>query len=270
MLPAGPPRWRAVADATGMHIEAPNRNGWSRWTAPDGLGTWGGPLRLGVGEASVLTLYVGTTPIGYRGKLTATRAGTTTIATVNTLPLDAYLWSVVPAESPPSWLAAALQAQAVAARTYAAYNRRSNASARWDICDTTACQVYPGASSEAASTTAAVRATPNQIRTWNGLPILSQFSSSNGGWTVASSVPYQVSKADPYDAAGGTNPHSRWEAAAARDRPAGPLPADRPAPGAAGADPRRSRRVGRPDHQHGHRRKRRQCRAVRDQPPGSR
>ena len=71
----------------------------------------------------------------------------------------------------------------------------------------------PGASSEAASTTAAVRATPNQIRTWNGLPILSEFSSSNGGWTVASSVPYQVNKADPYDAAGGTNPHSRWAAA---------------------------------------------------------
>ena len=53
----------------------------------------------------------------------------------------------------------------------------------------------------------------------------------------------------------------------AGERPAGPLPTDRPAPGAAGADPRRSRRLGRPDHQHVRRRKRRQRRAVRDHRP---
>ncbi len=211
-LPAGPLRWRAVADAGGMHVERRGSAGWSRWTAPDGRSTWTGPLRFGVGETTVLTLRVGTTPVGYRGKLTAVRAGTTTLATVNTLPLDGYLWSVVPAESPPSWLGAALRSQAVAARTFAAYQRDRHRADRWDICDTSACQVYRGRSAEAASTTAAVRATPNQIRTYGGRPILAQYSASNGGWTVAGPVPYQTAKADPYDAAGGANPSSRWDA----------------------------------------------------------
>ena len=266
-LPAGPLRWRAVADAGGMHVDRRGSAGWSRWTAPDGRSTWTGPLRFGVGETTVLTLRVGTTPVGYRGKLTAVRAGTTTLATVNTLPLDGYLWSVVPAESPPSWLGAALRSQAVAARTFAAYQRDRHSADRWDICDTSACQVYRGRSSEAASTTAAVRATPNQIRTYGGRPILAQYSASNGGWTVAGPVPYQTAKADPYDAAGGANPSSRWDALAARGRPAGPVPADRPGPGAARPVPGRARPVGRPDHQHGRRRQRRQRPAERRQRP---
>ena len=163
-LPAGPARWRALHDATGMHLEHGDGTTWPRWTAPDGRSTWAGPLRFGAGTTAVLTLYIGSAPTAYRGALTALPTGTNTVATVNTLAMDLYLRSVVPAESPAYWLAAALRAQAVAARTYAAYGRARSAGADWDTCDTTACQVYKGTVSEAASTTKAVQDTANQIR----------------------------------------------------------------------------------------------------------
>jgi stage II sporulation protein D len=209
-LPAGPTRWRAVSDAAGLHIELRSGTSWLRWTAPDANDTWAGPLRFGIGATTVLTLYIGNTAVQYRGKMVAVKTGPTALETVNTLPLDAYLYSVVPAESPASWLPAALRSQAVAARTYAAFKRARHTADPWDICDTTACQVYKGVVSEAASTTAAVQATANQIRALGGQPIVAEFSASNGGYTVASSLPYQVAKVDPYDAAGGANPNTLW------------------------------------------------------------
>ena len=205
-LPAGPARWRAVRDAAGTHLEPGNGTTWARWTAPDGRGTWAGALRFGAGATAVLTLYIGQAAAAYRGSLTAVPTAATTVATVNTVALDLYLRSVVPAESPAYWLAAALRAQAVAARTYAAYGRARSGGDDWDTCDTTGCQVYKGTVSEAASTTKAVQDAANQIRSLSGQPILAEFSASNGGWTVAAVAPYQVAKADPYDAAGGTNP----------------------------------------------------------------
>ncbi len=211
-VPTGPTRWRAVADAAGLHVDSFDGTTWTRWRAPDGLASWAGPLRFGAGEITALTLYIGQTPVRYRGTLSAVRTGTTTVETVNTVPLDVYLYSVVPAESPASWLTAALRAQAIAARTYAARTRALHAADPWDICDTTACQVYKGVSSEAATTTSAVQTTANLTRTLGGQLILAEFSASNGGWTVAGSVPYQVAKLDPYDYAGGTNPNFPWTA----------------------------------------------------------
>jgi len=52
---------------------------------------------------------------------------------------------------------------------------------------------------EAASTDAAVQETAGIIRTYQGAPIFSQFSSSNGGYTVAGSQPYLQAGADSWD-----------------------------------------------------------------------
>ena len=79
----------------------------------------------------------------------------------------------------------------------------------YDLCDSTACQVYKGLAGytssgtlvphENASSTAAVTATSGLGVFYGGVPAFTQFGSSNGGQTVASSLAYQVSKADPYD-----------------------------------------------------------------------
>ena len=98
----------------------------------------------------------------------------------------------------------------MAARTYVLRLKATAAAgAISDTCDSTACQVYRGAAEwtasgssvqrEWASSTAAVAATSGVALTYGGAWILGEFSSSNGGQTVASSLAYQTSKADPYD-----------------------------------------------------------------------
>jgi SpoIID/LytB domain protein len=131
--------------------------------------------------------------------------------TINILSLETYLRGVVPRESPSSWRPAALQAQAVAARTYAAYYRMRSRSRGYDLCDTTACQVYGGSGSEAATTNTAIRATAGQIRLYRTAPIVAEFSSSNGGATAKGGVSYQVMKVDGWDAyPGNRNPNINW------------------------------------------------------------
>ena len=62
---------------------------------------------------------------------------------------------------------------------------------------------------DAARSTAAVASTAGLGLFANGSPALTEFGSSNGGRTVKTALPYQVSLADPYDAvpSGST---SRW------------------------------------------------------------
>src|SRR5690606_15323622 len=122
-----------------------------------------------------------------------------------------YLKSVLPAEMPPSWHREANRAQAVAARTYAMWDRDVNKNSTWyDTCDTTQCQVYRGAADynaagvrtavhEHASSTAAVDATAGRYLRYSGEPAFTQFSASNGGYSVAGSRPYLKASADPYD-----------------------------------------------------------------------
>jgi SpoIID/LytB domain protein len=142
------------------------------------------------------TLKLPTGPRRYRGALRFTNTDT-----VNVLNLEKYLRGVVAAEMPSSWPAAALQAQAVAARTYAARARADRVDGYYQICDTTACQVYGGVASEKDTTNAAVAATAGQVLTYAGQYAFTQFASSNGGWSSAGSQPYLVAQADPYDQA---------------------------------------------------------------------
>lgn len=160
----------------------------------------GGPVELfrkGVGSS-------------YRGAVRTYGGSRSDMSVVNAVNLNGYLFGVVPAESPASWEPAALQAQSVAARTYAQFHRAAalEDGRGFDLCDTTACQVYDGLDAEYASTNAAVRATTGTIRTWAGEPIIAEFSSSNGGQTVGSLVPYQVFRRDRYD--DDVNPNASW------------------------------------------------------------
>jgi stage II sporulation protein D len=142
-----------------------------------------------------ITLHVtGKLRVAYRGTLRAIKGDT-----VNILPLDDYLKGVVPREVPALWSPAAVQAQSIAARTYAAFQRREPQASHYDICDTTACQVYGGYTDEAAATNKAIAATAKQILTFGGRPAFTQFSASNGGWTSAGAFPYLPAKADPFD-----------------------------------------------------------------------
>jgi stage II sporulation protein D len=132
---------------------------------------------------------------------------------INQLSLDEYVRGVVAGESPASWPAAALQAQAIAARSYAVTTSRS---AEFDQYPDTRSQVYRGVTGETATTDAAVAATAGQLVTYNGTPITTFFFSTSGGQTEniensflgAAPKPYLRSVSDPWDAA---SPKHRWQ-----------------------------------------------------------
>ncbi len=167
----------------------------------------GGTALTGVAEfyrAGTLTLKVAGTTRVYRG---AMRLASTD--TVNVLSMDEYVKGVVPREMPASWEPAAVQAQAVAARTYGSWEREAHLSRYYQTCDTTSCQVYGGVGAEDSRSNAAVDATANRILTYGGKPAFTQFGSSSGGWTSAGSMTYLPAKSDPYDSYSG-NPVHTW------------------------------------------------------------
>ncbi|MEO5653781.1 MAG: SpoIID/LytB domain-containing protein [Marmoricola sp.] len=173
-----------------------------RWRAylPGGRALSGAAEFFGPGT---LTLKVGGTDLVYRGAMRLDAANT-----INVLSMDDYVKGVVPREMPASWQSAAVQAQAVAARTYASWEREAHPTRSYQTCDTTSCQVYGGVDSEDPRGNAAVEATAGQVRTYGGEPAFTQFASSSGGWLSAGSRPYLVAKADPYDNFSGNPVHS--------------------------------------------------------------
>ena len=201
----GATRWRLGVTASGASVVDYRTDVWHRYLTLTGDGeftAWGQPVTLVTPSGSV----------EYRGALRSLRpsAGSSARDTVNVLRMDSYLKGVVPREMPASWSPAAVQAQAIAARTYASYERAHPLSATYQICDTTSCQVYGGYSAEDSRSNAAVDATAGKILTWEGEPAFTQFSSSNGGWAAAGSVSYLAAFEDPYDEADGINPNHDW------------------------------------------------------------
>ena len=118
----------------------------------------------------------------------------------------------MPAESPASWPAEALKAQAIAARTYAITTAKS---AAFDHYADTRSQVYKGVGIETASTNAAVADTRGQIVTYQGQPVVTYFFSTSGGRTESventslgrEPRPWLQSVEDEFD---NVSPRHRW------------------------------------------------------------
>jgi stage II sporulation protein D len=151
----------------------------------------------------------------YRGALQFSVLGKA-VQTVNAIGLDDYVRGVIAAEMPSTWPAPALEAQAVAARTYAiASNVGANG---YQLYADTRSQMYGGVGAETPATDAAVAATRGQIVTYNGVPATTYFFSSSGGhtedienvWLGAAPEPWLKGVGDPYDGAGGADPYYRW------------------------------------------------------------
>ena len=134
----------------------------------------------------------------YRGSVALVKRGSSG-RTVNRVLLEDYVKGVVASEMPTSWHYEAVRAQTVAARSYAVRIRDFYSYDGYDICDTTACQVYGGINRETAGGNAAVKATNGTIVTYKGAAALTQFASSNGGHSAQGDHPYLAPKRDPYD-----------------------------------------------------------------------
>lgn len=102
---------------------------------------------------------------------------------INEVGLEDYVAGVLPYEMSPSWPQAALQAQAVAARTYALYNMAQAKGQDYDVTPSTDYQVYKGSQGESANTRQAVRHTQGMVMTYGGQAINALFHSDGGGYT---------------------------------------------------------------------------------------
>jgi stage II sporulation protein D len=149
----------------------------------------------------------------YRGSLDVRTASGPGLNAINTVSMENYLMGVVPAESPPIWPPAALQAQAVAARSYAlATSVQGNG---YDQYPDTRSQVYRGERAETASSSRAVSDTRGEVVTYNGAVAVTYFFSTSGGYTEnvenvftkSAPKPWLKGVRDPYDDA---SPYHRW------------------------------------------------------------
>jgi SpoIID/LytB domain protein len=119
---------------------------------------------------------------------------------------DEYLWGI--GEVPSSWPLAALQAQAIASRTYAlAKSLKIRTACSCHLYGSISDQSFVGYSKEIEAIygqfwKSAVDSTVGQIITYDGLPIMAYFSSSTGGATETSehawgtATPYTMSVPD--------------------------------------------------------------------------
>jgi stage II sporulation protein D len=172
----------------------------------------GGGRIAGCGQEGAASSGIKVEGLGrYRGSLVA-RATGGNILVINQLGSEAYVKGVVPNEVPSSWPAAALQAQAVVARSYGLATDREGP---FDQYADTRSQVYGGKESETKQTNRAVAATANQVVTYRGDPAITYYFSTSGGQTENSefgfaggnAVPYLKSVDDPFDDA---SPVHEW------------------------------------------------------------
>lgn len=120
-------------------------------------------------------------------------------AVVNSVDLEDYLRGVLPGEigSRDPRDRAALQAQAVAARSYAAA-RMGEGRTVYDVTATVTDQVYGGLSAERPETDDAVRATRGLVLTWGDRIITAPYHSHGGLMTASAEEVFWRNPAQPY------------------------------------------------------------------------
>ena len=105
------------------------------------------------------------------------------LAVVNDVPFEEYLVGVLRAESSEKWPLEALRAQAIAARTYAAYHRLLSAAKPYHIVASTAHQQYFGRVPATSPIWGAVRETAGQVLKWEGDVFPAFYHTESGGYT---------------------------------------------------------------------------------------
>jgi len=148
----------------------------------------------------------------YHGVLVVS-SGSGRLAVVNSVDLEDYVRGVIADEMPHRWPLAALEAQAVAARSYAVAARHPTK--RFDLFADDRSQMYGGMGVETTGTLYAATQTEGKILTYEGRVATAYFFSTSGGrtadvrdvWPKLGDIPYLRSVSDPYD---GASPLHTW------------------------------------------------------------
>lgn len=168
-----------------------------------------------------LTLVVGKeggiqgVPLPISGSVRVSRKGHA-ISIVNQVDLEEYVKGVVPSEVSSAWHPEMLKVQAVAARTYALYNKMLSAARDYDVMATIQDQVYRGRTGVDHRVEEAVESTRGIVVTHQQAPIYAAFSSTAAGPTedavnvwANKDLPYLKGVECPFDL---ESPYYQWKA----------------------------------------------------------
>lgn len=165
----------------------------------------------------------------YRGNFRILQVSASALRVVNLVRLEDYLSGVVGSEMTSSWPEAALEAQAIAARTYALYEieksagripplpgiREKQRDPTYDLADDVRSQAYHGMRAESEKTRRAVRDSFGVVLQYVGQPLPAMYHSTCGGHTERAHLFFPVPDIPPL--AGRPcgfcedSPHSRWK-----------------------------------------------------------
>jgi stage II sporulation protein D len=135
------------------------------------------------------------------------------LVVINDIDIEEYVKGVVPSEMSAGWHPEALKVQAVATRTYALYQRLSNAGREFDVVAGTQDQVYRGRQGVDERVQHAVESTRGIVITYHNAPILAAFSSTAAGPTEdamnvwSKDLPYLKGVECPFDE---NSPYYQW------------------------------------------------------------
>ena len=176
------------------HVERDGRR--VRAVRPDGVGTVWVEMPLRARPMNGALLSVGGAP--YRGDL-ALYANDTGIVVVNVVKIDDYLRGVVPLEigTRSELDSAAVQAQAVSARSYAYIHLVSDPARMYDVTGGVLDQVYGGVAAETPVASEAVESTRTLVLKYAGRVVNAPYHSTCGGTTAAASEIWR-SDDEPY------------------------------------------------------------------------
>jgi stage II sporulation protein D len=221
--------WRGALASDGtFRLQGHTSAGWANVAAPAGgtAAAWTRWLRFtqNVSPHVVTLVRPSGTHVNYRDSLQFDQVSGTSGMSVNITNLEHYLYGVVPSEMPCSWTPTVsgtkrldgLEAQAVAARSYAAWRVNNPRSSLATIIDNTFDQAFGGYSAEQTAATncpwttstgsktsasdAAVNATAGKIMVDStGKAIFAQYSASNGGFELSGGQSYLPSRPDAWD-----------------------------------------------------------------------
>jgi stage II sporulation protein D len=203
-----------VSDLAGRAVVADSPT-WLRATVKNGaLEISGGGRRVdGLRLASGDTGFLRVNGREYAGALEIVRSGDT-LTVINELPLEEYLAGAVKAEAGDKMPLEMLKAQAVVARTYAAYHRRLNGEKAYHIVASTLNQQYAGFVPPDSVVWAAVRETSGQVLLWNGDLFPAFYHTDSGGHTedprVVFAAPNMPALKPVRVEFPSASPHHRW------------------------------------------------------------
>ena len=175
--------------------QGPDRSDRARHRAREGADLGSGEAHSWSGLVRQPFVRLNGEAISWRAVITATDSG---MLVVNRLSMDDYLRGVVPLEIGNRTAAefAAVQAQAVAARTYA-YKHLNDVRA-FDMYSTVQDQVYGGVDAEKPQADSAIMTTRDIVVLYAGQPISTPYSSTCGGSTAAVSEVWYAQPDEPY------------------------------------------------------------------------